>query len=734
MIFLQGTLAAGSVSVLLVLAGYAVIGFLPNKTSLSRVALASLLGLAWVIFFASAVGPLVPLGRVVAWLTWIPAGIALLLPTTRNQIRRDFLALAQSPSARSAAGGLAVLWFALLLPFLVYPDLVFFDGKTNHDNFFWCVGAEYLQSHNYLTVAARNREFPLYNLTWSFCGPNPVWARMGAEGYLALTSAMFGRSPVQLYNFLTTAFVVPWLLLTLAIARQLGLNKISPAGAALIACGQPILFFFIANGNLPNLLGVLFSGGLWLVVLLVAEARQRSWRMALAGLLFVHGMLACYPEIFPVALAPIVFFAIRHFLIRTSGRSNLLVWAAGLVAGGLCVNPMTTVRLWSGILNSIGQVQQDSGWPNIFDRLTSAGYLPGLVTLAIPSVRLYGFAGGCVASVAVLASLFLLLRGTPHRSTLLISLSGFFGMLAYTMVQSFGYGWQKSAQFSGIHLAVIFPVLLVGLVDGAVRARPWRPWALSAMVITLGVMVHAVIGTAAENLKLGGQKGLTQGLFSLRDRVAAKFPGQPIQVDGATFRAAFFHSMWSAELFPHNPLVFLSRSDQPAGYLSDSVTRANSTTPAATGLYYVGAAWAQAFDYDAIPVAADRVGVLLNQHNLITEFSGFYRPTGRPEMTGAEFGLVVVPYADGWLEFTLEPNGPTSANCRLSATVTTAKGGQNLEASLDASRRLKVRFPLAAGTRNTITATISGGPVADLTGDEQWRPFRIVSVHSGRDR
>jgi hypothetical protein len=442
--------------------------------------------------------------------------------------------------------------------------------------------------------------------------------------------------------------------------------------------------------------------------------------------------MASYPEILVFALMPVGLLALWKSCAEKSGRFRVLGWAATIVVVGLCLNPVTTVRLWSGIQNSIAQARDDSAWANIFSRVTFAGYLLSLVTLGVPSIRLYRMAGGLVASVAVGVSTILIFKLNPRRLELFFSIAGFLTLLVYTIVTSFGYGWQKSVQFFGIPLAVMFPLLLVGITQERWRAFSAHRWTLVALVGTLGVMAYSMVGVAAENLKSGSHKGLTQPMLTLRERAAAEFPRQPIYVDGATFRAAFFQSMWSASLFPDNPLVFVSREDEAGGYLRDFVALDNPTTQASTGRYYVGARWARAFDYNPTPLVADRVGVVIKEHNLVTEFSGFYRAVGLTEMCNADFSLAVYPYANGWLEFALEPNGVSSATCQFKGTVVTPAGAQSIEAKPDNRGHLVVRFPLTANVRNAITAVISGGPKIDPEVDDPPYPFRIVRITSAR--
>lgn len=255
MTFLYGTSLAAITSLLWFISGYVIAGFLSEENHLTRLTLASLVGLAWVVLVASVLGAWIPLSGPVVALTWIPAATVLLWAKPRRQFLADIRASFKSPGFRAATAGLILFWVALLLPFLVHPDLVFFDGKTNHDNFFWCIGAEYLQHHDYLGNPGRSRDFPLFNATGSFCGWKPAWARMGSEGLLALASSTFGQTPIRLYNFLVSAMSVPWLLISLALARRMGLAALGRAAMTLVCFCQPILFFSWPTATCPTSLG-----------------------------------------------------------------------------------------------------------------------------------------------------------------------------------------------------------------------------------------------------------------------------------------------------------------------------------------------------------------------------------------------------------------------------------------------------------------------------------------------
>ncbi len=736
MIVLTGIAIAGTLSLLLFFAGYVVAGFLRTEGRLTRLAVASLVGLAWLILCVSVIGAVAPMNGPELWLVWLPGLAAWLIPTTRAQLLQDIRTTLRDAALPAALGGLALLCASLLLPYLIYPDLVFYDGRPNHDSFFWCIGAEYLQHHDYLSGSANpapNYDYPLFNSVYAILSAKPAWGRIGAEGLLTLTAGMFGRTPLEVYNFAVTALAPCWILTVLAVARRIGLGRLNRWLLGFVCFCQPLFVFFFANGNLPNLLGALFSGALWLLALLLAEIPARSrWPLVIAGILCVHGLLCSYPELLPFALLPVGLFAVWHCVRQTPGGGRLVGSLVIIVIVGLCLNPLTTGRAWNGFWNSVALVREDNHWANLFGKLGQAEYVPSVVTLAMSNMHNLGPVGGALASLAVLLSLAILLREGKRTTVVLLSFSGFAVLLGYTLLKSFDYGWQKSVQAAAIPLAALFPGLLAGAAQAAFVRPGGARWRQAALAGTMVVMAYAMVGHAIGIAKSAADKGLTVPLLGLRERLAKEMPGQVITIDGATFRAGFFHSMWSARLFSRQPLVFLSQLDQPGGYLRDSVRLANPLPPKPDTLYYVAADWARAFDYQPDSLVADRVGALVRQHNLVTESAGFYRSTGVPDKTEARFSLTIYPVADGWLEFTLVPDGKPVGRCELRGEVVTAAGTQTCQATADASGQIVVRFPLKGGTSNRISAQIDGGPPVDPANEQTKFPFLVRSVRSGR--
>ena len=736
MIVLTGIAIAGTISLLMLFAGYVVAGFLSAETRLTRLAVASLSGLAWLILIASVVGAVAPMNGLELWLVWLPSLLAWLIPTTRTQLLQDLRATLGDAALPAALAGLGLLCVALLLPYFIYPDLVFYDGRPNHDSFFWCIGAEYLQHHDYLSGSANpapNRDYPLFNHVYAILSAKPAWGRMGAEGFLTIAAGMFRRTPLEVYNFAIAALAPAWILTVLAVARRTGLGALNRWALGFVCFCQPLFVFFFANGNLPNLLGALFSGGLWLLALLLAEDRVQSrWPLLAAGILCVHGVLCSYPEILPFALLPVGLFALWQLARRMPGSGRLVGSLALIVLAGLCLNPLTTGRAWNGFWNSVYLVREDSHWANLFGPLDFAEYVASVITLAMSSMHKLGPVIGALASLAVLLSLVILLREGRRTTVVLISLSGFAVLLGYTLLKSFDYGWQKSVQVAAVPLAALFPMLLAGAAQTALGRPAGARWRQVALAGTMAVMLYAMAGHTIGIVKSATDKGLTVPLLGLRDQLAREMPGQTITIDGATFHAGIFHSMWAARLFSRQPLVFLSQLDQAGGYLRDSIRLANPVPPAPGALYYVAADWARAFDYQPDSLVHDRVGALVRQHNLVTEQAGFYRNTGVPDKAGARFSLTIYPVADGWLEFTLAPDGKPVARCELRGQVATPASIESCAATADADDRLVVRFPLKGGVLNRISAQIEGGPLVDPANDQTQFPFLVLQVRSGR--
>ena len=61
MIFLYGSSVAAAIGILIMMAGYGAAGFFPSESRLTRLTVASLAGLAWVICGASALETKIPL-------------------------------------------------------------------------------------------------------------------------------------------------------------------------------------------------------------------------------------------------------------------------------------------------------------------------------------------------------------------------------------------------------------------------------------------------------------------------------------------------------------------------------------------------------------------------------------------------------------------------------------------------------------------------------------------------
>jgi len=621
-----------------------------------------------------------------------------------------------------------LFWSCLLLPYLVHPDLVFFEGAANHDNFFWSVGAEHLQKNSYLAGPVGSLSRPLYNVVGAITGLQPAWGRMGAEGLLAVTAGFLNLSPVYVHNFVVCALVLPWLFLVLAISRRLGMCRPNHGLLIVVCFSQPLLAFFVANGNLPNLLGALFGGGLWLIYLLLyLDPKARPlWPELFVGMFCVHGMLCCYPEIVPFALAPMCVVGLRDLIasrrLTISLRHQLCV---GL--GGILMNPVTAIRAWHGFWESVSTARLDDAWANLFESLRLTEYLPGMVTLAVPAVNNYDVPFGVAVSLAILGTVYLVFRSCLHRWLLFASLTGFFALGAYTMATSFSYGWQKTVQFSAVHLAVLLPAMGAGVLPGLGHLAFTRKWAARlAVSLTLGILVHGTLVTTWENLKGATRKGLTRGQLGFAQNLPEEYAKQTIYVDSSTFRLAFFHGMWSSRVFPDSPLLFTPREKQPAGYLVN-FTRAPALP--STGLFYTSSEWAEAFDSEVPPLLSDRQAMLLPCHNHVTAMEGFYPLTGIPEWAKVRFSLALLPYADGWLDLHLQSISSMPASVQLNATVLVEGKTTRVTAARNGPKDYHLRLPLQGGVINTFNAVLDGA--APEESPDKFS-LRILKIETGQ--
>src|SRR3569833_1249691 len=128
-----------------ILSGYWLAGYLRAADITERCAAASLAGLATLLWSVTVVNLFQPLAGIWAWLCLWPILLTFALPIARRSLLQDLSALLRSK--RSLVGiALSFVFLGFLVwPLLHDPSLIFYDGTSNHDSFFWIASAEYLK-------------------------------------------------------------------------------------------------------------------------------------------------------------------------------------------------------------------------------------------------------------------------------------------------------------------------------------------------------------------------------------------------------------------------------------------------------------------------------------------------------------------------------------------------------------------------------------------------------------
>lgn len=725
---------AGATAAALFVSGYAVVGWFPASARSTRLLAAPMAGLALVLWNVSVINAFVPLRAGAAWLSLWPVAVVLLTGRVRALGLGDVRAAAADRRVRAVAAGTLVLVALLLWPLVSFPDLVFFDGTSNHDNFFWVLGAEYLRSHVYLQPGDMSSLPTVFQTVPAFLGPAPAWGRMGAEGLTAAFSAVLGTSPIRWYVGGTVALVIPWLAAVLALVRSIGWLPRSPwvlgAGCAL----QPLCFFFLANGNLPNLLGAIGGGALlWAVHL--ASAGDRSERRLGFGLiaLSVHGILVSYPEIMPFAALP----AGLLVLWRAAGAGGaaggtLIARLAAAGALGLLLNGWTVLRAWRGFASAFAAARADEGWPNLFADLSPASWLPALLTLATDPMEQFGPSGGAVTSIVLVAMSAFALRRASQRPLALVSLTGCATLVAYTLATDFSYGWQKAAQFAAVPLAAWYPFGVA-----APWARPTethRRILAGAAVVALWVPAGwGVYDLAAKARTIAADKGVTSTMLALRDAPPGG-PQTPLLVEGRTFRMPYFQSMWAVYVLAGNRLEFPAAASQDGGYLADSVTRrpADAAAPVVAG--YFGREWADAFSTGLPRWSEDRLHAVLPRWNNVEIGTGFLPShaaqglKGVPRLAGRRFELVIQPLQDAIFTLRLRAMGPGREAWagEIVREGDAVHPSSTVRTSADARGVMEFQLPVPAGAAHRIRGVFR--QVGDAARTDSDYPFAVERI------
>ncbi len=703
---LEGLLILIALPLSILFSGYWLASLLAPSDPLERLAFALPCGLAALLANVAAVNFFHPLSGPWAYACLAPALLTFLLPRSRAGLVRDLLETAKT-SSRFVLLAVSLFFVLLLWPVLVAPASLFYDGTSNHDSFFWIAGAEHLKRHTYMELPVVSATQPLTNQASAFIGWHPPWGRMGTEGLLALASSVIGVSPLKLYLYATASLALVWFATVFLALRTFVTEQPARITGIVLVCLQPIFVFFYGNGNLPNLLGALTGAAAIIAVERAIRtgmgSRVEFTAWASLAALSLHGLLCTYPEMVPFVLLPCGLLWLRLWFTqgpRLFWQTGLLI-AAVLVAGA-ALNPATTIRAVHGFQASFTIARADANWANLFNPLDLPEYIPALITLSISGAKeLDWWLGGPLSGLIIVASGLIFWR-SRDRFGLCAGLSGSLVLLIYTLLTGFAYGWQKTVQFSGIFVALTFPVAAVEILwrlreSGGFKRRLATP-ALGALII---FFAYATVMNCRDIYKWSDRKVISADWFALRDQSRTTLRQAPVLVEAATFRMAFFHGMWSAYFLADSHIYFGARGEESGGYLRSGVINEQDHEIPPPAAVLVGHDWAEAFDANSPRLLTGREFILLQKSNRVFKLSGVFPLNGVPDHASATVSLEIQPHSPSSLLLELAPRAAdtTAGTWNLARH---AEGSADFSAVVSGPPPWRLKIPLTAGQRNLI--------------------------------
>lgn len=695
--------------VVLSLCGYWLAARLAQSSPAERLAVALLAGVGLLLWNVSVINFSRPLSGAWAWLCLWPVAVTLFSPRTRSTITSDFRALVFCRRGVAALALTAGFLLLMLWPLLSRPSLLFYDGTSNHDAFFWISAAEHLMRHDYLTFPETNSLRPLLHATGAVIGMEPLWGRMGAEGFLAVIASLLGTAPLNIYLAASAALYVPWVAAVFLATRTFFTDRLSLAGLGALLLLQPVFVFFFGNANLPNLLGALCAA----LVVIATERSLRSpenrwlWLTLLA--LSLHGVLCAYPEMIPFVIIPGGLLWLRAWF--RGGRS---VWPAATLTAlgwiaGLALNPATTVRGWIGFFVSFETARADESWANLFSPLNPLQYPLGLSSLSILASKTVPAVLAVALTLALVFGLAIALHRARDRIGAILILSGALTLLAYTLATQFAYGWQKTVQFGGPLWVAVFPVAIIDAITRSSLMAGRGRWL--ARITLAGVVAFFGYATAVNILdgyKWSERKDLTQDWLRLRDYVREQQSDAPLLVDGSSFRFGFFHGMWAAYFLRDHDLYYANRGQDNGGYLRGAIQRETDAPGPRPGGFLMSRPWAETIDSNSPRLYAGDDVVLLRERNQVVSWSGLYPESGLPENVATQSTIELRPHSRSELVLVLEPHPP--------AVPTTLRVRNRVEGQPDFANHLagpppwRIVVPLTPGTLNRIELDSTPNP------------------------
>jgi len=440
--------------------------------------------------------------------------------------------------------------------------------------------------------------------------------------------------------------------------------------------------------------------------------------------LSVHDLLYRHPEIAPFALLSCGLLWVWPWLTGNAGLKTRLALTVALLAG-FALNPATTVRAANGFMASFSSARADATWANLFNPLELAEYIPALVTLSVPGTKGLGPWLGWPLSAAILAAFVTAVRCSRDRFGLLAGLAGGAVLLGYTVATDFAYGWQKTVQFSGLFAAATIPA---AAIDALWRLRPAtavrRRLANATLALLVAFLAYATVLNFLDIYKWSNRKVISEDWFALRDQSRAALRDAPVLVDAATFRMAFFHSMWTAYFMRDSHLYFGARGVESGGYLRDFVVNEAAAAIPPPAAVLVGRQWADSFDANSPRLLTGREYALLPKINRVIALSGTSPVSGVPESITEKVALEILPHSPCQLVIDLKPGRKATIRPPLTWNVTReAAGAAGFSATVSGPPPWQLKIPLVAGQHNLVSINL-----ADPAGLPEGLPMAVHSL------
>ncbi|MBX3736420.1 MAG: hypothetical protein KF715_07025 [Candidatus Didemnitutus sp.] len=625
-----------------------------------RLATATLAGLTITLWEAGTLNLLAPLSGWPLGLLLVPALPTLLHRPTRTGLFADGRAVFANPAGLSFGAGLIAFLALLLWPAWRDASLVYADGTSNHDAFFWILGADFVREHASIATTGTPPASGAATFAGAIAGWFPSWGRFGAEGYLATVAGFAHTRPLGIYLWASAALFFAWVAAVYGIVRTFIADQLGWGALVALALFQPLFAFYHHNANLPNLLGVLAGATAALATEWTRRAVAAGTQKPIAAVAIFafawHAVIVAYPEIAPFIALPCVLLAVRKISSVALVRRTLTWLAAGFLAA-LLANPLLTVRAGNAFIRSLQIARFESNWANIVTAAGPGGFLPALVTLSTKTGHELGVPLGVVATLLIALGAFATWRRARDRYGLASLLAGAGILSVYTLATGFVYGWQKTAQFSGVFLAAVFPVGLAAVVSRR-RAPRWQATLTTGALAAFFGFTLTVV--QLDLLKWSGRKSLHADWANL-GRSTALPPGATVTIDAATFRQPFFYGMWSAYFLRTQPFRFAARGGtENTGYLRDQV--AVETTAHARDAVLVSREWAETVVPDAPRLAVGREFALLSGADRMLGTEGVAPQQGVPQTVAPHFTLRVLASRTACLAIAIAPPvGETAA-------------------------------------------------------------------------